>query len=128
MFIWEKRKSLDSNLCNEVIQRFEDDSRKKVGVFNNGDINPNIKDSTDLFFTDLKDWDDIDKKFKESLETGLDEYINHLLKINPKLTPYVTRGIMDSGYQIQKTVPGGVGYVWHDDDNIVQGIINQSPL
>jgi hypothetical protein len=127
-FIWEKKKSLDSDICNEVIQRFEDDNRKKAGSFNIGDVNPNIKDSTDLFITDLKDWNDIDEKFNESLQVGLSEYIDYLYKINPKLTPFVTRGVIDSGFQIQKTVANSVGYVWHDDDNIVQGIINQSPL
>jgi hypothetical protein len=127
MFIWEKKKSLDSNFCNEVIQRFEEDNRKSQGVFNNGEINSNIKDSTDLFISDLEDWSDIDKKFNESLVSGLAEYINSLHETNKKITPYITRGVVDSGYQIQKTVPGA-GFTWHDDDNIVNSLIKQSPL
>ena len=100
---------LPDELCEEIIARFETDENVKDGVTGGG-YKPDTKQSRDLLLSRYSSWVDIDKKLFNLFTPYVDQYTTIL---NKKLKRKFT-DITDSGYQIQKTVPGGF-YSWHDD-------------
>lgn len=107
-FIKVYERNLDEELCHSIIERFELDDRKTPGVTGGG-LLPEVKDSMDLMITNRSEWADIDSALHEALNKPaqdmfamLQEYANAVC--NPR----------DTGYQIQRTLPGG-GYAWHND-------------
>ena len=59
---------LSSELCKEIIQRFELDDRKKEGVIHGNEVNKNIKRSIDLPFNFLPEWHDIKCKIFDHVQ------------------------------------------------------------
>ena len=112
--------------CKHIINKFENDSRQQWGVTGAGE-NFSIKKSKDLRFTDLPEWQQEDKTFHETVQYGLVKYVEHLNQnislidrttnnptpLNP-ITKLHGEQCTDSGYQVQKTLPGD-GYIWHND-------------
>jgi 2OG-Fe(II) oxygenase superfamily len=105
----ERNGHLDSEFCKEIIDKFENDSRKLPGMAGTG-LNPDLKSSIDLNISHLKEWDEIVEK--------LDVYIKqaHLLYIEwlEIMLPRVYDSIRNSkhvGFQIQKSGK----YDWHHD-------------
>ena len=72
--IWVEKNSLSESFCNEVIEKFEKDSRKSDGVVNqnNPTVKKEIKDTKDLIITDLLDWVSEDQIFFNALKIGLE--------------------------------------------------------
>lgn len=105
-FVFEKRGALPPELCSQIIERFESDSRKAHGVTGQG-YNPTLKRSTDLYITLYPEWKDIDIALYESLKLGAEEYAT-------KFEILKTFLLQDQGYQIQRTLPGEF-YEWHSD-------------
>ncbi|AIX27504.1 2OG-Fe(II) oxygenase [Synechococcus phage ACG-2014f] len=100
------------DLCDEMIERFEEDDRKSKG--HNGSFGPEFttdKVSIDLYYTGLPEWVDIDTKSFELITPYVAEYVN-LLSDNFHMKE--TAFINDQGYQIQRTDPGGF-FSWHCD-------------
>lgn len=104
---------LSKDFCEHLIKRFEDDDRKVDGVIGSG-IRKDIKDSLDLHISKFDDWKEEDKGLFE----GLFKYSNSYLDLLAKTFGHDVRNacpiINDSGYQIQRTTPGGK-YTWHSD-------------
>jgi len=100
---------LEKDFCKEVIKKFNKDDRSNNGVTAGG-YTPDIKQSLDLQISHLEDWKKEDTVFFESLNRRLIEYSGYL---NDELGVSCTIDI-DTGYQLQKTVPGGF-YHWHHD-------------
>ena len=101
--------ALDVQFCKKVIRKFNKDDRVRDGVTFDG-YQPEVKQSTDLHISTHEEWKEEDNVFFESLTTRLQEYAkycNDELGIYPRLD-------LDTGYQMQKTKPGGF-YTWHDD-------------
>jgi len=116
-FIWTKENSLSKEFCDKVIEKFDKDERSYVGKIKNFNVDLNVKKSLDLHISYLDDWAKEDKIFCESLAESLKLYQNHLLNnsIELMLFPFIFySNVIDWGYQIQKTVPGGF-YTWHVD-------------
>lgn len=117
-YIYTIENNLSSNVCEEIIRRFENDDRKHPGLTVGG-INK-AKKSTDLSISDLDEWSDIDKILYDSLSIGKDEYFEYikymLLKNNafPNLNETFS-DMGDTGYQIQR-VRKGEYYDWHEDE------------
>ena len=101
--------ALDKDFCKKVIKKFNKDERKLDGVTASG-YDPGVKQSIDLLISELKDWKTEDDVFFKSLASGLQEYSNYLQEEFGIYCPLD----MDTGYQIQKTKPGGF-YAWHND-------------
>lgn len=100
---------LGDDVCDEIISRFESDTRKEFGRTGSG-YSPDVKQSTDLLISGLDGWEAIDNTIFERFSPYVEKYNNFLLdktKFNPL-------EVTDSGYQIQKTIPGGF-YTWHND-------------
>ena len=113
-FIVTIDKSLSSDLCKRIIDKFEQDDRKGPGVTGNG-YSPEVKQSTDLLISGLHEWDDIDQELYQSLQKGLDEYFGYIYQYVGELN-FIQNPINDQGYQLQRTEPGGF-YIWHTDES-----------
>jgi Rps23 Pro-64 3,4-dihydroxylase Tpa1-like proline 4-hydroxylase len=122
--IWTKNKTLSSDFCNSVIDKFENDQRKGQGQVGYGrQVFTQIKKSIDLNISFYKDWKNEDIIFFNSLSEGFANYMEHCNQCNQyfpnaffgsNLTNTMSESTQDSGYQIQKTEPGGY-YKWHND-------------
>ena len=121
-FIVLTQDSLEKEFCEKVIEKFEDDERKYKGVVSeNGLYNPDLKKSIDLLISGLDEWGEEDEIFFNALGKGIEEYANQdfLKALTADEAEAGKIGILgaplqDSGYQIQKTEPGGY-YKWHQD-------------
>ena len=109
--IVEYQTDLTPEFCAEVIERFNADDRTVRGSTGGG-LNENIKQSEDLFITDLDGWGDIDTKFFEAITDYIQEYHIHMNGISPSYS--LADVVSDLGYQLQKTKPNEF-YDWHHD-------------
>ena len=111
-FIYIQKDALPRSFCNNVIQKFELDDRKRQGQVGSG-VRLEIKRSCDLSITGKEDWKSYDEAFFKSLNNALKEYLRF---IPEEYIQFKALGRFedDTGYQIQKTQPGDY-YIWHHD-------------
>lgn len=112
-FIYIKKDALPESFCYNVIEKFEQDSRKNQGAVGGG-INLDIKRSCDLNISDLDDWDSFDLVFYENLVKELENYRNFVPDLYRKTGASEELSGEDTGYQIQRTQPKDF-YDWHHD-------------
>ena len=113
-FIYIERDALPKSFCNNVIEKFEQDDRKRQGQVGSG-VHLEIKRSSDLSITELEDWKSYDQAFFRCLNNGLKKYVRFLPEeytIHKALSEIKN----DTGYQIQRTQPGDY-YIWHHDQS-----------
>ena len=111
-FIYIKRGALPKSFCDNVIEKFEQDDRKRQGQVGSG-VHLEIKRSSDLSITELEDWKSYDQAFFRCLNTQLKKYIRFLPEEYVKYSA-LNELENDTGYQIQRTQPGDY-YIWHHD-------------
>ena len=111
-FIYVERSALPKSFCNNVIEKFEQDDRKRQGQVGGG-VCLEIKRSSDLSISELDDWESYDQAFFRCLNNGLKKYIRFLPEEYIKNKALSELG-NDTGYQIQRTQPGDY-YIWHHD-------------
>ena len=111
-FIYTQKDALPKSFCDNVIQKFELDDRKRQGQVGSG-VRLEIKRSCDLSITGKEDWVSYDEAFFKSLNNALKEYLRF---IPEEYIQFKALGRFedDTGYQIQKTQPGDY-YIWHHD-------------
>jgi Rps23 Pro-64 3,4-dihydroxylase Tpa1-like proline 4-hydroxylase len=113
--IVEFQESLDLNFCKEVIHKFNKDSLKtkaQVVMLDQQIVDESVRQAQVLNISDIEHWKKEDKIFFESLAVSLQKYLNHIEKIFYK-SPFICPPV-DSGYEIQKTIPKGF-FKWHAD-------------
>lgn len=113
--IWVKDRTLQKKFCEVLIEKFNNDGRRRPGTFGVGVVDKKIKDSTDLNITHLSEYQKFDKVLFEALSAAIRELLalfHDELKFN--LHPEVFA--RDTGYQIQRTDVGG-HYVWHTEND-----------
>lgn len=131
-FIVEYPNVLSKDKCDEIIERFEADDRKRQGVLGAAArVDTSIKDSIDLMVSIHDEWSDIDKLFHRTVSEGTSWYTAFMAHIggphgyceDPEFgEDYIPfSALSDTGYQIQKTVPGGKYSVHHDSHVEVLG-------
>jgi hypothetical protein len=134
-FILEIPNAIPKELCNEIIKRFENDSRKENGVVRNATrghlpfIDKSLKDSVELPIGEKSDWNDINNSMYEHMKKCLDAYSNFLKNnfdygqtINPMDTLLnIQFGMLH--LEIQKTPKDGV-YAWHYDGGVPEHLAN----
>ena len=113
-FIYTERDALPRSFCDNVIEKFEQDDRKRQGQVGGG-VHLDIKRSSDLSISELDDWKSYDQAFFKSLNGGLKKYIRFLPEEYMKHRALSELG-NDTGYQIQRTQPGDY-YIWHHDQS-----------
>ena len=114
------------SFCDHLIQKFENDERKKTGAVTYGDreiVDPKLKSSTDLDVSELGDWAKEDTKLLHYVRTAVNIYNKYLhdeynydqpLHTFEELLKTVKCGLSDSGYVIQRQ-KRGAKYAWHYD-------------
>lgn len=111
-FIYIQKDALPKSFCDNVIQKFELDDRKRQGQVGSG-VRLDIKRSCDLSISGKEDWKSYDEAFFKSLNNALKEYLKFIPQEFIQFKA-LSRFEDDTGYQIQKTQPGDY-YIWHHD-------------
>ena len=118
-FIYLKENSLSKDFCEHVIQKFDDDPRKKDGVVGSEGVkvDKNLKDTVDIHISSTVGWEKEDDIFFAALRVGLREYSDYLSELNDgccQSFPNPNFNTSDTGYKVQMYKPGGT-YHWHHD-------------
>jgi hypothetical protein len=109
-YYWASQGSLTPDFCKHLIEKFENSEQKAPGTCLGGYL-PDIKRSTDLLLTNNPEFVEEDKVLFEALSKGLQEYRNQVPYF-PWLDP-----LSDSGYTLQRTLPGEF-FTWHTDASV----------
>ena len=111
--IYVNPNALDEKVCNEIIERFKKDERKRQGVTTSGEVDLTYKKSIDLAITKMDGWKDIDDILFNSLNKDLEKYTNKLKTIID-IPLWNIRNMKDDGYNVKEYKPGDY-YNWHVD-------------
>jgi len=113
--------SIPSDLCRDIIEKFNTDPELHQGKLGPGLLNTNMKDTTDLHIMHRDDWKDITNLLVKHLADSLQEYFKYIeknvfgdknLKILSKI---FGDNISYTGFQVQRYKSGGA-FNWHTDD------------
>lgn len=117
---------LDRKTCQEIIQKFESDSRVHQGASGAGRGGDKI--STDLLITGYSDWTEYDAAFFKALSPHVTTYATNLVNYFGNSCIDLSLGFTDSGYQIQRTTTNGK-YDWHSDDGYfcIESCLTENP-
>jgi len=114
-YIYSTKNSLSKSLCEEIIDRFEKEDKKRAGITFAGE-NKDIKDTLDFHLSHNPDaWKDIDKVLTNELSKALNLYFDN---INKDIKILVCDNLTDLGFQIQKYNKGVGKYIFHNDHQI----------
>lgn len=107
-FIFEKHQALTTEMCQNMIERFEahQDEQYEGRIGQTIVKDRSIKKSTDLVVSGKPHWKDIDRALFQSLGKAIIEF--------RETFPYFKGPFKDMGYAIQRTQPGE-HYHWHID-------------
>jgi hypothetical protein len=106
--VYEILEALTPDQCSHMIDLFETHpDLQQPGITGNG-VDPDVKQSTDLYIKPISFWQSIDTLLFDSLALALGE----LQLVNDF---FMQHQMVDEGYQIQRTDPGQY-YHWHCDD------------
>lgn len=104
---------IDTETCQEIIEKFEQDDRKFPGKTGAG-YRPDLKKCTDLQINNLLDWQELDQKIFEVVNKSYEMYVNRCIGLKDYMQSKMD--IKDSGYQIQKYEANGQDiFDWHLD-------------
>ena len=121
-YIYEAHDIVPRTLCEEIIEKFENDPNKSIGVMNGG-VCTKLKNSIDLPMVDNHpEWESTVKKLKEHVQYGMSKYFQYLnenILRNKEhlLTQIFYNNISMTTLQVQKYESGG-HYVWHTDNSL----------
>jgi Rps23 Pro-64 3,4-dihydroxylase Tpa1-like proline 4-hydroxylase len=114
-YIYSTKNSLSKSLCEEIIDRFEKEDKKRAGITFAGE-NKDIKDTLDFHLSHNPDvWKDVDKVLTNELSKALNLYFE---TINKDIKILVCDNLTDLGFQIQKYNKGVGKYIFHNDHQI----------
>lgn len=107
-FIFIKENALPSDICKEMIRRFENDTDAQYPGRIGQDFKENhaVKKSTDLAISTHDHWRDISQELVRSLGTSLREF--------SEAYPFFKGPFKDVGYNMQRSKQGEY-YNWHID-------------
>ena len=120
-FIVEYPNVLSDEFCDHLVAKFEDNIQYScVGQTGTGlnayeDDSRKTKISTDLFITNMSQFDEEDSTLCSALSESLMKY--HRLMSGISCTYDQVRNLTDKGFQIQRTEVGGK-YDWHTDEYV----------
>jgi len=128
-FVFEIPNFIPSDICESIIQRFENDNRKVKGSFTYpvGDgFVTRFKNNFELPNTNFTGWEDVNALFIDYTRKSYIEYINHLKHTfdgygDPKYPIYEREldctHLNCTGFPIQRLGKGDV-YDWHHDGDV----------
>ncbi len=113
--VYINKNSLSKELCVVMINLFETDCNRYLGVTHNG-LNPMVKDTTDCVITNAgPQWDKINKLLTKELRINVKKYI---LESNNKVNPTYnccSSNLSTESMQMQKYDKNKGKYVYHQD-------------
>lgn len=120
-FIYTQPKQLTPQFCENLIELYETNLTAKtmrdmgaIGLPNDPQNHLNIKQSEDINITSLPEFQLEDKTLNIALKKLTQNYLDHIDLLNAAYSRQLLLNYSDSGFQIQKTTPGGY-YSWHHD-------------
>jgi len=113
------KNNLSREFCDEIIDMFEEGEtlgETHLGITFRG-LDPTIKESTDLAISGDGQirWKEIDTKLYEALQEPVSQYLSEVVG---EWGCFYGEDTYDTGYQIQRTKPGTIGYIAHNDSSI----------
>lgn len=126
-FLYIKKNSISRELCNDMINMFEQEDDRYEGVCgNNSIVNKNVKDTTDFVISNGGErWDKINKTLNKELTNNVNEYLkncNNTMR-NTKYQ-YLSGGLAHNSMQMQKYYKNVGKFVYHEDSQV--DFINKS--
>uniref|UniRef100_A0A6C0LAG7 Fe2OG dioxygenase domain-containing protein n=1 Tax=viral metagenome TaxID=1070528 RepID=A0A6C0LAG7_9ZZZZ len=124
-FIYLEDNNLPDVTCNDIIDMFIKSDKKTPGTTASGVLSE-VKNTNDLYISDLVEFKEIDKILYNKLHVAIKNYLgkikNYLnsVKISEKITYFET--VTDFGYQIQEYIKNEGKYIWHSDSLDLDGI------
>ena len=117
---YSDRPVLSQQFCDDLISKFEDDSRKRPGgQSKEGIVDTKLKSSTDIHISTYPGYENEAQHLKEQLVNELRVYKEQL----EALTPVYYQILSDwkfPGFNMQRTLPGEC-YNWHSDEHVMNG-------
>jgi hypothetical protein len=111
-FIWIDETSLDVDLCQHLIQKYELESFKSLATTIGG--YSNVLQATEVNITSLDSWKDEDDKLFKTLNKSLDQYRVFLKE--ELMIDFTADMLVDSGYKIKRyNGDDGDHFDWHQD-------------
>ena len=126
-FLYIKKNSISRELCNDMINLFEQEDDRYEGVVgNNSIVNKNVKDTTDFVISDGGErWDKINKTLNKELTNNVNEYLrncNNTMRDNEY--QYLSGGLVRHLMQMQKYYKNVGKFSYHEDSKV--DFINKS--
>jgi len=117
-FIYMK-KSLSKELCDEIINLFENEENKHIGVMVGG-VNLNKKNTTDFLIPNNSEscWDKITTMLQKELQTHLNDYITTTKTIFNYNVLKEMKYLFEDSFNIQKYKANEGFYDYHNDSYI----------
>ena len=114
--LYVKECSLSSELCNDMINLFEQSNGRYDGVTAQG-MNKHIKDTTDMVITTAgSQWSRINKFLSKELNSNVKEYVKqHNDRINKPYHIFGTTYLTTDSMQLQKYNKNVGKYMYHQD-------------
>jgi Rps23 Pro-64 3,4-dihydroxylase Tpa1-like proline 4-hydroxylase len=124
-------KSLTTDICNKIIELYDNDTTLKYDGVTFRGLDKRVKDATDIVIpekTDVKsEWDEINDILSSELENNLKKYINklddkpHYFEINnygSKYNQLSHKLYLKNNFMIQRYEKNAGKYIYHDDGAI----------
>ena len=126
-FLYIKKNSISRELCNDMINLFEQEDDRYEGVVgNNSIVNKNVKDTTDFVISNGGErWNKINKTLNKELTNNVNEYLrncNNTMRDNEY--QYLSGGLVRHLMQMQKYYKNVGKFVYHEDSQV--DFINKS--
>jgi hypothetical protein len=116
-YYYIKKEVLSKELCQQIIDMFEDSEQHQGVTFAGKNIN--IKKTYEVNITGEK-WQEIDNIISKILTESIIKYAEtiHNILNNDYILNELHKNITDTGYQIQKYIKCDGFYKWHNDSAI----------
>lgn len=113
-YYYIKKEVLSKELCQQIIDMFEESEQHKGGTIAGIDIN--TKKTYEVNIRGEK-WQEIDNIISNILTESIIEYGKNINIItnNKYILEQLKKNVTDTGYQIQKYIKGDGFYKWHND-------------
>ena len=120
-YIYEAHNMLPKTFCQEMIEKFESDSRRRQGETQGGAIDHTLKKCTDLSIEHITGWGVESKHLDDAFNTAFIDYQNYLKlnvfgedKAHIVDQLFVGKNVVRSDFQIGRYGVGGY-FKWHVD-------------
>ena len=107
--------NLSKDFCDHLIQKFEDEPEKYPGTVGDRVVDKTIKDSIDFSITRKEGWEIEDDYIQHKMYDACLPFMREHCELLGY--PFPNGVVSSSGFQIQRTSPGTIGYKWHSDEN-----------